>query len=301
MIHAGYIAVNGTVIIPFSTNDSTGAAVTFTGSVSDIKVYKGTGTTPRASAAGMTLNKDFAGTTGTHLLVIDCSDNTDAGFWADSNTYSVVLKAVTVDTKTVSVFIGVFRIGVAAANLTQMLGTVLTETAGYLAAGFKKFFNIATPASTMDALTLVVTATNLTNAPANGDLTATMKASVQTAATAATPTAAAVTGAVGSVTAPVTLAASQPNYAPSKAGDAMTLTSAERDVVATALLDLANGVETNWTLRQFARIVLASAACKTSGMNTGTGKIRDTGDSKDRITATLDGAGNRTAVTWDKT
>lgn len=46
----------------------------------------------------------------------------------------------------------------------------------------------------------VTTVTNLTNAPTAGDLTATMKASVTTAATAATPTAAAVTGAVGSVT-----------------------------------------------------------------------------------------------------
>lgn len=40
---------------------------------------------------------------------------------------------------------------------------------------------------TIAAVTLVATATNLTNAPTNGDLTATMKASVTTAATAATP------------------------------------------------------------------------------------------------------------------
>lgn len=93
-----------------------------------------------------------------------------------------------------------FTSGVVKANLAQILGTALTETAGQIAAAFKKFFNIATPASTMDALTLVATATNLTNAPTNGDLTAAMKTSVTTAATAATPTAAAVTGAVGSVT-----------------------------------------------------------------------------------------------------
>jgi uncharacterized protein YjbJ (UPF0337 family) len=43
----------------------------------------------------------------------------------------------------------------------------------------------------------ITTVTNLTNAPTSGDLTATMKTSVQTAATAATPTAAAVTGNVG--------------------------------------------------------------------------------------------------------
>ncbi len=75
-----------------------------------------------------------------------------------------------------------FTSGVVKANLAQILGTALTETGGQIAAAFKKFFNIATPASTMDALTLITTATNLTNAPGAGDLTATMKASVRTAA-----------------------------------------------------------------------------------------------------------------------
>jgi hypothetical protein len=54
--------------------------------------------------------------------------------------------------------------GTGTGQLDVILGTALTETAGQLAAGFKKFFNIASPASTMDALTLVATATNLTNA-----------------------------------------------------------------------------------------------------------------------------------------
>lgn len=190
-------------------------------------------------------------------------------------------------------------------SMVEILTTALTETAGLLAGGFKKFFNIATPAATMDhgilvdtvttattatAVTTVnglaanvitaasiaadaitdakvasdvtiasvtgavgsvtgavgsvtarvtanadqlagqtitaaagvtfpasvasptnitagtiTTVTNLTNAPTAGDLTATMKTSVTTAATAATPVAASVTGAVGSVTAGVTV------------------------------------------------------------------------------------------------
>jgi hypothetical protein len=35
-----------------------------------------------------------------------------------------------------------------AANLTQILGTALTETAGLIAGGFKKFFNVAAPTAT---------------------------------------------------------------------------------------------------------------------------------------------------------
>jgi hypothetical protein len=40
-------------------------------------------------------------------------------------------------------------------------------------------------------------------------------------------------------------------------GSAMTLTSGERDAVATALLDLANGIESGETLRQFCRLIRA--------------------------------------------
>jgi hypothetical protein len=40
--------------------------------------------------------------------------------------------------------------GNVAANLKAILGTVLTETAGYLAAGFKKLFNVASPTLTAD-------------------------------------------------------------------------------------------------------------------------------------------------------
>lgn len=70
---------------------------------------------------------------------------------------------------------GTAKLGV---NLVQILGTTLTETAGQIAAAFKQFFDVASPTGTMKAITNVVTATNLTNAPTSGDLTATMKASV---------------------------------------------------------------------------------------------------------------------------
>lgn len=116
-----------------------------------------------------------------------------------------------------------FTSGVVKANLAQILGTALTETAGLIAAGFKQFFNIASPTSTMNTITTVTTATNLTNAPTSGDLTATMKTSVTTAATAATPTVAAVTGNVsGNVTGSVGSVATGGITAASIAADAIT-------------------------------------------------------------------------------
>jgi len=42
--------------------------------------------------------------------------------------------------------------GVIKANLVQILGTALTETSGYLAAGFKKLFNVASPVFTLESV-----------------------------------------------------------------------------------------------------------------------------------------------------
>jgi len=94
------------------------------------------------------------------------------------------------------------------AGVQGFLDTVFTEgAAGRIAAAFKQFFNIATPAATMDhgiltdtvtTTTTATTATNLTNAPTSGDFTTTMKTSIGTAVAASAV--ASVTGAVASVT-----------------------------------------------------------------------------------------------------
>jgi hypothetical protein len=79
-----------------------------------------------------------------------------------------------------------FTSGVVKANLAQILGTALTETAGQIAAAFKQFFDVGTPTGTMKAITNVVTATNLTNAPSSGDFTSVMKTSLNAATPAVT-------------------------------------------------------------------------------------------------------------------
>jgi hypothetical protein len=69
-------------------------------------------------------------------------------------------------------------------------------------------------------------------------------------------------------------------------------TSAVNDI-----LDAANGVETSFTLRQALRLILSALAGKLSGAGTTSIAIRDINDTKDRIDATVDASGNRTAVT----
>lgn len=289
--------------------------------------------------------------------------------------------------------------GVIKSNLAQILGTALTETAGQIAAAFKQFFNIASPTSTMNAITAVTTATNLTNAPTSGDFTAAMKTSLNAATPAVTvsdktgfaltsaydaaktaaqasdiPSASTIAQAVwdaltsalttvGSIgkllvdnidaaistrstyaggdtsgtttllgrltstraglldnldaaisgrlaaadyiapdnTSITAIKASTDNLpaSPAAVGDAMTLTTGERDAVAAAHLDLADGVETGLTVRQQLRLAAATLFGKLSGAATTAVAIRDTGDTKNRITAVVDASGNRTSVTLD--
>jgi len=67
---------------------------------------------------------------------------------------------------------------------------------------------------------------------------------------------------------------------------------------ATSLLDLVNGVETSLTLRQALRVLFAFAA----GKSTDSGATyRNLANSKDRIAATLNASGERTAVVLDLT
>lgn len=81
----------------------------------------------------------------------------------------------------------------------------------------------------------------------------------------------------------------------------LVLTSTERNAIAAAHLDLTDGVETGVTVRQSHRLANAANGAKTDGMATSTAHLRDLADTKNRVTATVDVDGNRTAVTRDLT
>jgi hypothetical protein len=68
--------------------------------------------------------------------------------------------------------------------------------------------------------------------------------------------------------------------------------------VAAAMLDLSAGVQTGWTLRQALRIILGYIAGKSTKVGT-TYTVRDPQDTKNRIVATVDATGQRTAVATD--
>jgi hypothetical protein len=198
--------------------------------------------------------------------------------------------------------------GLTASNLDATISSRMatySQPTGFLAATFPT----GTVASTTNITAgTITTVTNLTNAPTAGDLTATMKTSVTTAATAATPTAAAVTGnvggnVVGSVGSVTGLTASNlDTTVSSRLASASYTAPPSANSNADALLDRTDGVETGVTPRGLWRLLGAVMAGKVSGAGTGTETFRNTvADSKDRIVATVDTSGNRTAITTDQT
>lgn len=65
------------------------------------------------------------------------------------------------------------------------------------------------------------------------------------------------------------------------------------------LLDHANGIETGWTPKQTLRAIVASVAGKLAGAPAGPIALRNPPDTATRLTATLDGQGNRTDITYN--
>ncbi len=134
--YLGDFPAGKTIFFPFHTFASTGASVTLTGlATTDIEVYKGASMTQRASDAGYALvdtdGIDLDGVTGIHGFTIDTSDNTDAGFYAAENDYTVIVSAVTVDSQTVNFIAGRFSID----NRGILRPTTATRTLDVTATG----------------------------------------------------------------------------------------------------------------------------------------------------------------------
>lgn len=83
--------------------------------------------------------------------------------------------------------------------------------------------------------------------------------------------------------------------------DADALAADAGTELAAALLDLTDGVETSLTVRGALRLALATLAGKVTGGATTTITYRNVGDTKNRVTETVDASGNRSAVVTDAT
>ncbi len=168
MIYFGDFVDDATVYIPFNTFDSNdpSASVTITNlAASDVEVWKN-GVVQTTPGSGVTLTLNIGANNGSHLIAVDTSNTTDAGWFATGNDYQVRINGTTVDGATINAWVGTFSIqnrfmrgtdsallaasvtiadGAIKSDMTHIHGSALTETAGQLAAAFVKLFDVATP------------------------------------------------------------------------------------------------------------------------------------------------------------
>lgn len=134
-----------TVPIFFTTHEASGEPVAPLSAfeAADVRLYKNGSATERTSQAGWTMTSPFDTITGLHRLLIDLSDNTDAGFYAAGSVYTAVLSPdETVDGIAVVKTIGQFgidltgtfaRLGApAGASVSADLAAVKADTAAIL-------------------------------------------------------------------------------------------------------------------------------------------------------------------------
>lgn len=312
MINFGPVPIGAVLPVFFSSYaGSTGASVTLTGlAVTDIEIYKGTSMTQRASDAGYALldtdGIDVDGITGIHAISIDTGDNTDASFFAAGSFYTVIVSAVTVDSQTVNFIAATFRLvpaessaGVPKVDVSHYGGTAGTFSGGRPevntthAAGTAWGSGAITAGSiATDAITGAKVASDVTIASVTGSVgsvTGNVGGNVAGSVESVTGNVGGnVAGSVGSVTAGVTVTTNN-----DKTGYRLSATGVD-DIHDEA-------VDGTITARETARIANAALGGKASGLETTTAVYRNPADSKDRITATVDADGNRSAVTLDLT
>lgn len=113
-----YPVNHATVALYFTTHAADGSPVAPSSAfeAADVKLFKNGSDVERTSNSGWTMTSPFNAITGLHRLLIDLSDNTDAGFYAAGATYAAVLNPdETVDGLSVVKVIGEFSIGFAVA------------------------------------------------------------------------------------------------------------------------------------------------------------------------------------------
>lgn len=184
-----YVPIDAVVTFDVTIHDPDTGGIHAADSAPVYDVFEDTNDTPILSAQSTTVR---SGKTGDYRGTFTCSAAN--GFEVDKS-YNVVVSGTITGTVSAVAITGkkvalIFRCapavnvaGIPLVDTTKFAGQTITAPAGVTLPS-----SVASPTNiTAGILTTVGTATNLTNAPSNGDLTAAMKSSITTAATASTP------------------------------------------------------------------------------------------------------------------
>lgn len=124
MINLGDFNAGAVVRMQFPTSGDVGESVAPSGAVAaaDFKIFKNGVAVPRASTAGVTVLISFGGVVGVNYVAIATANDTDPGFFAAGNDYSVVFNpdTETIDGVAVNSPIGMFSIENRPLSQTQL-------------------------------------------------------------------------------------------------------------------------------------------------------------------------------------
>lgn len=336
MKHLGDFDASTVIYGKFTTyNPSTGAPATLAGTPA-LSVYKDNSTTQ--STSGVTLTVDFDSVTGLNHFAIDTS--ADGSFYAAGSFFDIVITTGTVNSvSAVGSVVGAFTLRKNSALKPTTAGRTLDVSSGGEAG--VDWANVGSPTTTLNLSgTTIKTATDvetdtadiqsrLPAALVSGRIDASVGAMAANTLTASALAADAVTeiqsglstldaagvrSAVGLASANLDTQLSTINGNVDSlegriggtinidAAGALTvgsITTAAQGVLSDAVWDEA--VDGAVTARQSVRLANSAMGGKASGLGTTNAKYRDLADTKDRIDATVDSDGNRTAVTRDLT
>jgi len=173
----------------YTSNDPSASSTITNFANTDVHIHKDDGLTQRNNAAGITVSVDFDGITGSHMIKIDTSDDTVGGFWVTGSDYFVRIEGTTVDGATINSVVGHFSIEnrFNEVDVTKWLGTAVTANiAGQptvditrIGASTQSLIDLKDFVDSgydpvenkVNGVILVDTTTDLTNPPADGDLT----------------------------------------------------------------------------------------------------------------------------------
>ena len=325
LAYLGDFVYGATIYVPFNTFDSNGASVTISGlATTDIEVYKNGSMTQRASDNGFTLldtdGIDIDSTTGIHGFSIDTSDNSTAGFYAPGNEYFVIVNSITANTQTVRM---VFSFSIENRPMAGLLArttiaSLSSQTSFTLTAGSADddAYNGAIIV-VQDAASVVQKAVGVISDYTGSSKTVTLLADpgIFTMATgdyvaiyadrslkATVPTRTATVASSGEVSPLATDVRTAVGLSSANLDTQLTAIDDYIDTEVAAIkakTDLIPGTVDGKTLTEALVIILAALAGKASGLGSTTAVFRSIDDTVDRITATVDADGNRSAVTLD--
>lgn len=161
VVNGGTVTFPTTATLASTTNITAGTITTVTNLTNAPTAGDFTATMKAATLARVTLVDTLTTYTGNTPQTGDCYPK------VDTEVATLVTGVADIQTRIPA---ALTSNGNMKSSMMEILTTALTETAGQIAAGFKKFFNIATPAATMDHGILVDTVTTYTgNTKQTGD------------------------------------------------------------------------------------------------------------------------------------